>query len=81
MGKYMGRTVGNNSEFYSDMLAVHVEKGITGRIDKGLHLGTIPFGYKSCWTKVGGERRRICNPEHPGGVHIHAEEGPAVQEL
>ena len=81
MGKWMGRSVGNNSELYSDMLSVHVEKGITGRIDKGLHLGTIPFGYESCWTRVGGERRRICNPEHPGGVHIHAEEGPAVQEL
>ncbi len=81
MGKYMGRTVGNNSEFFSDMLAVHVEKGITGRVDKGLHLGAIPFGYESCWTKVGGERRRICNPEHPGGVHIHPEEGPATLEL
>ena len=81
IGKYMGRTVGNNSELYSDLLSVHVEKGITGRIDKGLHLGAIPFGYESCWVKVGGERRRICNPEHHGGVHIHPEEGPAVQEL
>ena len=30
---------------------------------------------------MGGERRRNCNPEHLGGVHIHPEEGPAVQEL
>ncbi len=81
MGKWMGRSVGNNSEFYSDMLAVHVEKGITGRVEKGLHLGAIPFGYESCWKKAGGERRRDCNPEHPGGIHIHPEEGPAVQEL
>ncbi len=81
IGKYMGRTVGNNSELYSDLLSVHVEKGITGRIDKGLHLGAIPFGYESCWARVGGERRRICNPEHQGGVHIHTEEGPAVHEL
>ncbi len=55
---YMGRTVGNNSEFFSDMLAVHVEKGISGRVEKGLHLGAIPFGYESCWTRVGGERQR-----------------------
>ena len=81
MGKWMGRSVGNNSELYSDMLSVHVEKGIAGRVDQGLHLGAIPFGYESCWTKVGGERRRICNPEHPGGLHIHPGEGPAVQEL
>ena len=64
-----------------DMLAVHVEKGITGRFEKGLHLGAIPFGYESCWIKVGGERRRICNPEHVGGIHIHPREGPAVQNL
>ena len=80
MRKWMGRSVGNNSEFYSDMLAVHVEKGITGRVEKGLRLGAIPFGYESCWIKVGGERRRICNREHPGGMHVHPEEGPAVQE-
>jgi hypothetical protein len=81
MGKWMGRSVGNNGEFFSDMIGVHTEKGITERAEKGLHLGAIPFGYESCWTNQDGERRRICNPEHPGGVHAHPEEGPAIQEL
>jgi len=80
-GRMVGRSVGNYGEFFSDVLAVHVEKGVNDRVAEGLHLGTIPFGYESCWIKVGGERRCICNPEHPGGVHIHSGEGPAVQEL
>ena len=57
MGKYMGRTVGNNSEFYSDMLAVHVEKGITGRVEKGLHLGPYPSAMNPVgpkWAASGG---------------------------
>jgi len=26
-------------------------------------------------------RTQICEPEHPGGVHVHAKEGPVVAEL
>ena len=80
-GRLVARTLGSFGEFFSDMLATHVKKGITECARQGLHLGAIPFGYQSCWVEVDGERRRICDPEHPGEIHIHPEEGPAVQEL
>ena len=63
------------------MLATHVKKGITERARQGLHLGAIPFGYQSCWVEEDGEKRRTCDPEHPGSIHVHFKEGPAVQEL
>ena len=50
-------------------------------IRQGLHLGALPFGYESCWQESKGERKLACEPEHPGGVHVHAEEGPAVGDL
>ena len=31
--------------------------------------------------RIGGERKLKCDPEHPGGVHIHPSESPAVREL
>ena len=77
----VGRSVGNYGEFFSDIHAVHVEKGITQRVVSGLHLGAIPFGYDPCWRMVDGEKRRSCSPEHPGGIHIDIGEGPAVQQL
>ena len=80
-GRLVARTLGSFGEFFSDMLATHVKKGISERARQGLHLGAVPFGYLSCWVKVDGERRRICDPEHPGGIHTHPEEGQAVQEL
>ena len=80
-GRLVARTLGSFGEFFSDMLATHVKKGITERARQGLHLGAIPFGYLSCWVEVDGERRRICDPEHTGEIHIHPEEGLAVQEL
>jgi len=27
------------------------------------------------------EKTRLCNPEHPGGVHVHSTEGPTVAEM
>ena len=47
----------------------------------GKTTGANPFGYESCWTGEKGQRQQQCDPEHPGGVHIHPEEGPAVEEL
>jgi len=63
------------------MLATHVKKGINERALKGLHLGGIPFGYQSCWEEVNKIRQPRCQPEHPGRVHLHPQEGPAVLEL
>ena len=80
-GRLVARTLGSFGEFFPDILATHVKKGISERAQQGLHLGAIPFGYQSCWVKEDGERRRTCDPEHPDGIHIHPEEGPAVQEL
>ncbi|HZA25469.1 MAG TPA: recombinase family protein, partial [Dehalococcoidia bacterium] len=80
-GRLVARTLGSFGEFFSDTLATHVKKGISERARQGLHLGGIPFGYQPCWEKIKGERQLKCHPEHPGGLHIHPEEGPAVSEL
>ena len=80
-GRLVARTLGSFGEFFSDMLAVHVRKGISGRAQQGLHLGGIPFGYQPCWEKLKGEPLLKCHPEHPGGIHIHPTEGPAVSHL
>ena len=80
-GRLVARTLGSFGEFFSDMLATHVKKGITERARQGLHLGGIPFGYASCWIEEHGLRQRRCDPEHPGGGHVHPQEGLAVQEL
>jgi DNA invertase Pin-like site-specific DNA recombinase len=80
-GRLVARTLGSFGEFFSDMLSTHVRKGISERARQGLHLGGIPFGYQPCWEKVKGERQLRCHPEHPGGLHIHPQEGPAVSEL
>ena len=80
-GRLVARTLGSFGEFFSDMLATHVKKGISERARQGLHLGAVPFGYQTCWTEEDGEKKRICNPPHPAGIHTHLEEGPAVQEL
>ncbi|MDY6833408.1 MAG: recombinase family protein, partial [Chloroflexota bacterium] len=80
-GRLVARTLGSFGEFFSDMLATHVQKGVQERALRGLHLGAIPFGYESCWIEEAGERHLKCNPEHPGSIHIHPQEGPAVQEL
>lgn len=48
-GRLVARTLGSFGEFFSDMLATHVKKGIEERAYKGLHLGAVPFGYEACW--------------------------------
>ena len=80
-GRLVARTVGSFGEFFSDMLGTHVKKGISERAHLGLHLGGIPFGYEPCWERVDGERRRICDPEHPGGMHLLEPEAAAVTEM
>jgi|GEM_PF-278643 len=80
-GRLVTRTLGSFAEFFSDSLAKHVKKGVGERALKGLHLGGIPFGYQSCWEEVNKLRQPRCQPEHPGAVHIHPQEGTAVQQL
>ncbi|PVV82568.1 recombinase family protein [Dehalogenimonas alkenigignens] len=74
--------LGAFNQFFSSSLAKHVKKGLEQRVLEGKHHGAIPFGYESCWeTTESGERIRRCDTEHPGGIHIHSKEGPAVTEL
>ena len=80
-GRMVARSIGNFSEFFSDMLSKHTRKGIDERARQGMHLGSIPFGYQSCWKQNGKEKVLECNPEHPGGIHVHPTEGPAVSRL
>jgi DNA invertase Pin-like site-specific DNA recombinase len=81
-GMLFTQMLGAFAQYYSEALGTHVKKGLEQRALEGKHNGAIPFGYASCYGYVeNGEKRRICNPEHPGGVHIHTTEGPAVSEL
>ena len=80
-GRFTTQTLGSVAELYSGMLSVHTKKGISERARQGLRLGSIPFGYEPCWVDSGGERRLRCRPQHPGSIHIHDREGPAVKEL
>jgi site-specific DNA recombinase len=81
-GRLTAHMVGVMAQFYSESLGKHVSKGLDQRAHEGKHTGGIPFGYESCWDKgEKGEKSCRCKPEHPGGVHIHPTEGPAVTEL
>jgi len=80
-GKLFTQMLGAFGEYFSGALASHAKKGVDQRAREGRHLGGIPFGYESCWIEESSERRRCCDPEHPGGVHVHPQEGPAVQEV
>ena len=76
-GKMATQMLGSVAEFFSEALATHVKKGIGERAGKGLHLGSLPFGYESCYEQ--GLLR--CDEEHPGGLHIVSEEAEVVREL
>ncbi len=80
-GRLTAHMLGILAQYYSESLGIHVRKGLDQRAHEGKHTGGIPFGYESCWTGNKGERKRLCDPEHPGGIHIHDKEGPAVTEL
>ena len=73
--------LGAVAQYYSDALGNHVKKGQSQRAHEGKHLGGIPFGYESCWIEERGERKRRCDPEHPGAVHLVDAEGEAIRDL
>jgi site-specific DNA recombinase len=80
-GKLFIQMLGSFAEYFSGSLSHHVTKGMDQRAFEGRHVGGIPFGYESCWIEENEERKRRCNPEHQGGLHIHPKEGPAVTEI
>jgi site-specific DNA recombinase len=80
-GRLFIQMLGGFAQYFSDSLATHVSKGLTQRAIQGRHVGGIPFGYASCWESQGAERKRLCNPEHPGGVHLVGPEAGAVKEM
>jgi site-specific DNA recombinase len=81
-GKLFTQMLGSFAEYFSAALATHVSKGLEQRAIEGKHTGGIPFGYQSCWADgEKGERNPKCDPEHPGGVHTDAKEGPMVTEM
>jgi DNA invertase Pin-like site-specific DNA recombinase len=80
-GRLFIQMLGGFAQYFSDSLATHVSKGLTQRAIQGRHVGGIPFGYASCWESQGAERKRLCNPEHPGGVHLLEPEANAVIEM
>jgi site-specific DNA recombinase len=80
-GKLFTQMLGSFAEYYSGALANHISKGLDQHAHEGKHTGGIPFGYESCWTGEKGNRKRLCDPEHPGGIHVHPEEGKVVTEL
>ncbi|MFC1956002.1 recombinase family protein [Chloroflexota bacterium] len=80
-GKLFTQMLGSFAEYFSGALANHVSKGLDQRAIEGKHTGGIPFGYESCWKGEKGQRKPLCEPEHPGGIHVQVKEGPAVTEL
>ncbi len=80
-GRLSFQMLGAVAQYFSDSLANHVKKGQSQRAHEGKHLGGIPFGYESCWVEEKGERKRRCDPEHPGDIHLVDAEGEAIREL
>ena len=80
-GKLFIQMLGSFAEYFSGSLSHHVTKGMDQRAIEGRHVGGIPFGYESCWIEENGERKRRCNPEHPGSIHWVKNEAEAVLKL
>ncbi len=81
-GMLFTQMLGAFAQYYSEALGNHVSKGLSQRAYEGKHNGGIPFGYESCWADNDkGGRVRLCESEHPGGVHIHEREGAAVFKM
>jgi site-specific DNA recombinase len=80
-GMLFTQMLGAFAQYYSESLGKHIRKGQDQRANEGKHTGGIPFGYESCWTGEKGNRKQLCEPEHPGGIHVHPKEGPVVTEL
>ncbi len=79
-GRLLAQMLGAFAEFYSGALSTHTKKGIDERARKGLHLGSVPFGYQLCEPPKRG-RRKPCEPKHRGGVHKLPREARAVEHL
>lgn len=81
-GMLFTQILGAFAEYYSGSLAKHVGKGLDQRAHEGKHTGGIPFGYESCWS-IGNkaEKRLLCNPEHPAGIHLQKSEAKILTEL
>jgi site-specific DNA recombinase len=73
-GRFMMQMLGGLAELYSGTLGKHVQKGVGERVQRGLHLGGVPFGYRPCSLEG-------CEPIHQGGVHQVDGEVAAVREL
>lgn len=73
-GRLFLQQMGAYNEFFSNMLAVHVKKGLRQRAREGLLNGDVPFGYRRCRLEDGcpGERCR-------GGVHVEPLEAEALR--
>ena len=80
-GRLTANMLGGMAQFYSESLGTHVKKGLDQRAYEGKHTGGLPFGYASCWDEQDGSRRRVCEPEHPGGIHVVPEEIEAVKGM
>jgi DNA invertase Pin-like site-specific DNA recombinase len=81
-GMLFTQMLGAFAQYYSSALGTHVKKGLEQRALEGKHTGGIPFAYESCWvTNDKGEKQLRCQPEHPGGIHVHQKEGAAVTSL
>jgi len=80
-GRLTAHMLGMLAQYYSESLGTHVRKGLEQRAVEGKHTGGIPFGYESCWSEENGEKKRRCELEHPGGIHVYVAEGAAVTEL
>ncbi len=79
-GRMTAQLFGVLAEFASGILSTHTKKGIDERARKGLHLGSVPFGYQLCEPVKRG-RRKPCEPKHRGGVHKVPREARAVEHL
>ena len=58
-GKLLLTMLGGVSEFFSDALSVHVQKGVRERAEQGLHVGPVPFGFE---TKEPRQRQLSAKP-------------------
>ncbi len=76
-GAFLGQNLGSVSELFSKILSRHVKKGVDGRVNEGRHLGSLAFGYQSCYE----QGLLKCDEEHPGGVHVVTDEAGAAKEL
>lgn len=76
-GRLFLQQMGSYNEFFSNMLGVHVKKGLHERAREGYGNGDVPFGYRRCQADGG-----LCNdPTCGGGVHIEAAEAEEVRRL